>query len=266
MTSEHPRIWFFAGGTFANGRVNLFTRTFMDGMKKTYGDGFRVVEGIYHPWSFFNVLWALTWAQRPFRRPSHRPCMKRALQQLAGKPPSSDKAVTSIRPAAILVGSSYGSVVAAQFGCYLASLIAESRCTSQQNTLAGTSINRQSATGHSSSLPSSLILLLGTTVLSVRSDLYLELEKYRQQGIIREIIYERLQDEGDNAAGLAGRSRVTAYMKALGIVFPWVTFRYKPPSFLNQHPVRGHIHQRRAHSREKADHFMREIDSVLKGW
>ncbi len=263
MDEAHPKIWFFAGGTFANGRINLFTRSFIGNMTERYGERFGVVEGIYHPWSFFNVLWALTWAQRPFRRPFSRPYMTRALEQITANSRDFDQSGKGEKSGVILVGSSYGSVVAAQFGCFLASLISRSTIMNPAGSSIPQQVRAKADFLNRGTLPQSFSLVLGTTVLSERSDLFLKLLAFQKQGIIREIVYHRLQDEGDNAAGLAGRSRVTAYLKALGIVFPWVTFRYRPPSFLNQHPVKGHIHQRRANSKEKAEDFMKEIDRLL---
>jgi len=232
-----PHIWFFAGGTFANGRTNAFTATFIGEAANQYGDRFRVVEGIYHKWSFFNVLWALTWAQRPFRHPERRKYMQKAIKQISFDGETLDSSNLSTH--AIMIASSYGSVVAAQFGVFLGQMI------------------RNKKTGLKT-----FDLLLGTTVLSPESDLFKQLVQLRSEGIIRKLLYHEMQDEGDNAAGLAGRNRLTAYLKALGIVFPWLTIRYSGPSFLNQHPQKGHIHQRRAHSTEKAMDFLRVLENM----
>ncbi len=129
----------------------------------------------------------------------------------------------------VITSSSSGSIVAAQLACYLA----------EKNM----NLDYFSKPFH---------LVLGASMVSPESDLYQKLLHYRNKGLIGIILHDEIQDEDDNSFGVGGKTRREAYRNALGITFPFLSGRYKSPSFLNTHPEKGHIHRRRSMTAEKA--------------
>ncbi|HBB92911.1 MAG TPA: hypothetical protein DC042_14655 [Bacteroidales bacterium] len=227
------QIWFFAGGDHGKGSPNLFTRSFIRLMDDRYGPNFRVVEGIYNRYPFLNVFWALGHAQRQEPRPDKIRLLKEPYQQIVSVMERQDTGL-------FLISSSYGSVVAAQTACYLA---------------------REIKSGKLISLP--FHVALGASMISKKSELYKQLMQYQADGIIAKIVFDELQDEGDNSIGLGGTSRIKAYLHALGICFPFLTWKYSGPSFLNTNPETGHLHRRRAQTLEKAEDFMRIMEKMV---
>jgi hypothetical protein len=230
------QIWFFAGGDYGKGAPNLFTGSFIRLMHEVYNPNFRVVEGIYNRYPFLNVFWALGHAQRQVPGPDQIRLLREAYQQIVSVPESRNSEL-------FLVSSSYGSVVAAQTACYLA---------------------REIKKGQIFNLP--FHVALGASMISKKSELYRQLLKYQDEGIIGKIIFDELQDEGDNSIGLGGTSRLKAYLHALGICFPFLTWKYSGPSFLNTNPKTGHLHRRRSQTLEKAEDFMRVMEKMVAGY
>jgi hypothetical protein len=173
-----------------------------------------------------NVIWALYRAQYPIKHPEKNRIVSSSIQQIISEPLTATSQLT-------LVSSSYGSVVAAQAACYLA------KKQIHENILRGP-----------------FNVALGASMVSKESALYRKLLWYQEKGIIGSIIYDELQDEGDNSNGLGGTSRIGAYLNGLGICFPYLTWKFKGPSFLNDDPVNGHVHRVRSHSVQKAKDFL----------
>ena len=223
------RFFFFAGGDHREGGGNAFTSKFISYLTEILKYRFSVIKGIYHHWPIMNVIWALYRAQEPVKYPWKNKIISSAVNQIIS-------GSQGVKSQLILVSSSYGSVVAAQAACCLAE-----RQTGDK--LLGKPFN----------------LALGASMVSKQSGLYRKLQYYQEKGIIGTIIYDELQDTGDNSNGLGGQTRFEAYTNALGICFPFLTRKFDGPSFLNTDPVSGHLHRVRAQSEQKAKDFLRVI-------
>lgn len=226
-------IWFFAGGDHGKGDLNLFTGSFINFMTERYGSGFRLISGIYNRYPFLNVVWGLTHAQKPLKANTKNRILHTSCRQILSDHNRNQSGVH-------IVSSSYGSVVAAQVACCLA---------------------RKMETGKLETIP--LNVALGATMISKHSLLYKALADYHKKGFIKKLVYDELQDAGDNAMGIGGQTRFGAYLRGFGICFPFLTLKYKGPSFLNKNPKTGHLHRKRAQSVEKARDFMRVMDGFV---
>lgn len=223
------RFFFFAGGDYVEGEGNAFTANFIQYFSNILGPQFSVIKGIYQSPPLMNVIWALSRAQSPVSNPFRNRILASSFNQILSDPQSSSERL-------VIVSSSYGSVVAAQTACMLAERHRQENFLSQPFDLA-----------------------LGASMVSKKSRLYQKLTSYQEQGIIGTIIYDELQDEGDNSNGIGGRTKFEAYTNGLGICFPFLTRKYSGPSFLNNHPVSGHLHRVRAQSVQKAKDFVQVI-------
>jgi hypothetical protein len=96
-------------------------------------------------------------------------------------------------------------------------------------------------------------------MISKESEIFRKLVGYQKKGIIGKIIYDDLQDEGDSSNGVGGTSRRQAWTNAFGLIFPVLSRKFSGPSFLNTHPVKGHLHRRRSHTVQKALDFVEII-------
>jgi hypothetical protein len=222
------KVWFFAGGETRDDKFNVFTGSFIRLMKVILEADFDFVKGIFKQSAAGNVLWALNNAQKPDHDPAGRKIFATAFRQIT----------ESVSPESRLtiISSSTGSVVAAQTACYLAM---ENR-------------NRKI-------LNKPFNLVLGASMISPQSDLYKQLIKYQQDGMIGTILHDEVQDEGDNSFGVGGLSRSEAYRNAFGLMFPFLSVKYASPSFLNSNPVSGHIHRKRSNTVQKAMDYINII-------
>jgi hypothetical protein len=223
------RFFFFAGGNHRGDGANAFTAGFIKYLTQILDKRFSVVMGIYHPRAIKNVIWALNHAQEPEKFPDRDKIISTAVNQIIADPQSGTAEIT-------LASSSYGSVVCAQAGCYLARLQQEKSFLSRPFNIA-----------------------LGASMVSKESGLFKKLQYYQTRGIINTIISDELDDEGDNTRGIGGCTRTRAYLNGLGICFPYLTRKFQGPSFLNRNPHSGHLHWKRAKSIEKANDFLRII-------
>jgi hypothetical protein len=223
------KVWFFAGGETTDNRFNMFTGSFIRLMKQILEDNFEFIRGIYFKSPMMNVIWALNNAQRPLTKPESDKITSAAFRQIinAGVSPDNQLVITS---------SSSGSVVAAQTACYLA-------LKNRDNYYFNNPFH----------------LVLGASMISKHSELFRQLVQYQREGTIGTIIYDEVQDKGDNSAGVGGMSRAEAYGNAFGIMFPRLSRKYNGPSFLNAHPEKGHIHRKRANSVQKAIDYINVI-------
>jgi len=223
------RFVFFAGGDHREGEGNAFTANFIKYLTDILGYRFSVIKGIYHSRPLMNVVWALNHAQEPEKYPHRNRIISSSVNQIIDDPLTANSELT-------ILSSSYGSVVAAQAACYLAERQLNENLLSQPFNVA-----------------------LGASMVSKKSGLYRKLLFYQERGIIRTIIYDELQDFGDNSNGIGGSTRLEGYTNGLGICFPFLTRKFKGPSFLNTNPVTGHLHRVRAQSVQKAKDFLRTI-------
>jgi hypothetical protein len=253
MTSETKnkyKVLFFAGGETHDNKFNIFTGSFIKLMRQILEDDFEFIRGIYYKSAMMNVIWALNNAQKPIEEPENHKVTLAAFRQIisAGLSPETQVIITS---------SSSGTIVAAQTACYLALK------------------NRNNIYFHKP-----FHLVLGASMLSSESDLFKQLLHYQKEGTIGTIIHDEIQDADDNSAGVGGKTKREAYSNAFGLMIPLLSKKYSGPSFLNAHPLKGHIHRKRSKTVQKAldyidiilvrhklagDHYKIKAESVIKG-
>jgi len=224
-----PMIWFFAGGETRDDKFNVFTGSFIRLMSEIAESQFDFVKGIYFSSPVMNVAWALNNAQRPIRPGLKNKITETAFRQMISNGYCPDTQL-------VIVSSSSGSVVAAQTACYLAE------------------VNRERLF-----FKKPVHLALGATMISKESELYRRLKVYQGDGLLGKIIYDELQDEGDDSAGIGSISRGKAWSNAFGLMFPVFSKKFKSPSFLNTHPQKGHVHRKRSQTVQKAIDFINVI-------
>jgi hypothetical protein len=216
------KVWFFGGAETGDNKFNVFTGSFIRLMKEILHEDFEFITGIYYKMPLVNVLFALNNAQRPARTGKYRRIVRAAFNQIveSGLAPNTRLIITS---------SSSGSIVAAQTACYLAE-------KNRNNVYFSKPFH----------------LVLGASMVSPESELFKKLLHYQKIGTIGTIIHEEVQDEGDTSFGIGGVTRLQAFTNAFGIIAPFLTRKYKGPSFLNTDPEKGHIHRRRSFTVQKA--------------
>jgi hypothetical protein len=219
-------VCFFGGGETADNKFNCFTGSFIRLLSEILEDNFIFIKGIYYSVPALNVIWGLNHGQKPVNRPEKNRIISSALEQLIPEKINSDVQL-------IILSSSAGSIVAAQVACLLAKENIDKKYYMKP-----------------------FHLVLGTTFISKESDLWGRLIYYQESGMIGTIILDELQDEGDSINGAAGCSRTEAWSNAFGLICPWFSRKFTPPSFLNTHPVKGHIHRRRSQTVQKAIDFI----------
>jgi hypothetical protein len=220
-------VWFFAGGeTTKDNKFNVFTTSFIRFMKQIMDKDFNYIKGIYFRMPMMNVIWALNHAQKPIDSHREKGIPVVAFLQILSSGFNSSTEV-------IIVSSSTGSICAAQTACYLAE-------KNRENCLAAKPFH----------------LALGSSLISKKSKLFQRLESYQKEGLIGKIIYDDLQDEGDNIVGIGGATKREAWRNAFGLILPFFSRKFKGPSFLNTHPKKGHFHRRRSQTVRKALDFI----------
>jgi hypothetical protein len=230
LITKKYKVWFFAGGETKDDKFNIFTGSFIRLMKEIFGEDFDYIRGIFHSTPMMNVIWALNNAQKPASGERRAKKSITAFRQIINGNLDPDTQI-------IIISSSSGSVVAAQSACYLA------RMNSKRKYLR-----------------KPFHLVLGASMISPDSELFQQLLKYQNEGIIGTILHDEVQDEGDNSFGVGGTSKSEAYANAFGLMMPFFRRKFSGPSFLNMHPVNGHIHRRRSQSVQKAYDY---IDIIL---
>ena len=224
------KVWFFAGAETRDNKFNTFTGSFIKLMKEILGEDFDYIRGVFYNTNIMNVIWALNNAQKPVKEPGSNRITSSSLRQIISNGYDRDSQL-------IITSSSSGSIVAAQTACYLAEENRQQRYFSKP-----------------------FHLVLGASMVNHKSALFKRLLHYQEDGLIGTIIHDEIQDKDDNAYGVGGITRFEAYRNALGISFPFMSARYKGPSFLNTHPENGHIHRKRSMTVQKALDY---IDIIL---
>ena len=224
------KVWFFAGAETRDNQFNTFTGSFIRLMKEILGEEFDYIKGVFYNSNIMNVIWALNNAQKPVMDPSDNKITSSSFNQITSNGYDRDSQL-------VITSSSSGSIVAAQLACYLAS---------------------KNRNGEYFSKPFHVVL--GASMVSHESQLFSHLLHYQKDGLIGTILHDEISDKDDNAYGVGGASRLEAYRNALGIAFPFLSTRYKGPSFLNTHPEKGHIHRKRSMTVQKALDY---IDIIL---
>jgi hypothetical protein len=222
-------VWFFAGGETRDNKFNVFTGSFIRLMKQILEQDFDYIKGIYFTTPMMNVAWALNNSQKPIINPGKNRIIDVAFRQLISNSYSPDTQL-------IIVSSSTGSVIAAQIACYLAE-------KNENNLL----------------FKKPFHLALGSTMISTHSTLFKQLIHYQSKGHIGKLIHNELQDEGDNSTGAGSTSRFRAWFNAIGLMAPYLSWKYKGPSFLNTHPENGHLHRKRSQTVQKAIDYIHVI-------
>jgi len=231
------KLWFFAGGETRDDKFNIFTGSFIRLMKKIMGEDFEFIKGIYFKSPMMNVIWALNNAQQPIANLENEKVFMTAFRQIID-------AALSPETQLIITSSSSGSIVAAQTACYLA----------QKNR-------------NNVYFRKPLHLVLGASMISPKSDLFKQLIHYQKEGTIGIILHDEVQDDGDSSMGVGGTSRLEAYRNAFGLMLPFLSKKFKGPSFLNTNRETGHIHRRRSQTVQKAFDYINIIlvDHKLAG-
>jgi len=220
-------FFFIPGGAYyGKHSPNAFTRTYCGCMNELFGEDFTIIDKPVSKASISNVAWALSKGQKPMRKPERNKKTVIAFRSIIEALHNQTTDIT-------IVSSSFGTALTAQVGITLADYFSQTADNQPE-------IN----------------LILGASMVSKESQLYQKLEELRKEGIITNIIYDELQDEGDSVTGMCGRSRVGAFARGLRMSF--VIFgKYKgQPSILNNNPNTGHLHLQRAQSEEKAENFL----------
>ena len=220
------RVVFFAGGETRDDKFNIFTGNFIDCLSKIMGNRFSLIKGIYFRYPMFNVAWGLNNAQYPMNKPDRNRITSAALRQLI---PENNTTDTTL----IIISSSAGSIIAAQAACYLVNENLKNKYYTRP-----------------------FHLVLGTNFISKESDLFKTLISHQKSNSIGQILFDELQDEGDSVYQAGGKTRMEAWKNAFGLILPWFSKKYSPPSFLNTHPVKGHLHRRRSQSVKKVEEFI----------
>jgi len=222
-------VAFFAGGETRDNLFNIFTGSFIKFLSQLFEENFTLVKGIYFRFPMLNVIWALNNAQKPVENPEKNKITSAAFEQLACEKNNSSDIL-------IILSSSSGGIVAAQTACYLA----------QENLKNSYYINP-------------FHVAIGTSFISKKSDLFLKLLEYQRKGVIGKIIFDDLQDKEDSINGIGGQSRKEAWSNAFGLMFPFISKKFKRPSFLNTNHEKGHYHRRRSQTVQKAKDFIEVI-------
>ena len=223
------KVFFFAGAETIQNSYNRFTGSFIRLMTEIFHDDFSVISKINFRWPGMNVLWALNNAQKPVSDPENQKITNLAFKQITGALLSPDTQI-------IIISSSSGSVIAAQVACLLA----------QKNR-------------KSEYCEKPFHLVLGASMVSPESELFLKLKDFQTEGSIGAILHDEVQDEGDTSVGVGGKSRFESYRNAFGLMFPFFSGRYKGPSFLNTNAETGHIHRKRSKTVQKAIDYVQII-------
>ncbi|MCU0457646.1 MAG: hypothetical protein MUE37_00955 [Bacteroidales bacterium] len=231
-------FFFIPGGAY-HGKYspNAFTRTYCSIMKDLMGEDFTIIDEAVSRSCVRNVAWALSRGQKPMRNPERNEKTEKVFMTILGALHDETSDIN-------IVSSSFGTALTAQVGIMLADYFIK--------------------TGRE--IPD-INLVMGSSMISKESKLYCKLEEFRKEGILTTLIYDELQDPGDNVTGMCGKSRVCAFARGLRMSF--VIFgKYKgQPSILNNNPQTGHLHLQRAQSEEKAEKFLEVtlIDYALAG-
>jgi len=110
---EKYKVWFFAGAETRDDRFNMFTGSFIRLMKEILANDFDYIRGVSYSSNIGNVIWALNNAQKPIVDPDNHYITSSSLKQIISKGYCRDSQL-------VITSSSSGSIVAAQFACYLA--------------------------------------------------------------------------------------------------------------------------------------------------
>jgi hypothetical protein len=223
---EKIKVWFFAGAETRDDKFNVFTGSFIRLMREIFGNEFGLITGVFYSTNMRNVAWALNNSQKPFSFPDGNKFVSNAVKQIVKNGYTPDTRL-------ILVSSSAGSVMAAQTACYLA----------EMNS--GKLFFRKP-----------VHIALGASMVSVKSQLFRKLVELQEEEQVGSLIHDDLQDDGDSSTGAGSTSRFRAWMNAIGLMLPWISWKHSGPSFLNIHPVNGHIHRRRSQTIHKALDFI----------
>jgi hypothetical protein len=224
------KVWFLAGAETRDDRFNKFTGSFIRLMKEILNEDFDYIKGVFFNSNLANVIWALNNAQKPILYPANDRIISGAFMQIISKGYDRDRQI-------IIISSSSGSIVAAQLSHFIASKNSKKTYFTEP-----------------------FHLVLGSSMIASKSELYRNLIQFQNEGIIGTIVHDEIQDDDDNTRGIGGVTRFEAYRNALGVAFPYLSRRYRRPSFLNTHPVNGHIHRKRSMSLDKAIDY---IDIIL---
>jgi hypothetical protein len=216
------------GGYYGRHAPNTFTVTISSYLEGLLGADFKIIEEPISKLAVSNVVWALFHGQQPIRNPEKNRKVSLAFNKIIA-----DK--TNQAGQINIIASSFGSVLASQVAIKLARHYESDPFQPEIN------------------------LIFGASMVNKESALFQELKKLQQKGLINKIVYDELQDPGDNVTGMCGKSKVQAFSNTFRITFVFGGNYLGQPSILNNHPYKGHIHLQRAQSMDKGKEFVRVI-------
>lgn len=232
------QVFYFIPGAayFSNHPPNIFSTTMCSYLCGLLEEDFKVIQEPLSKNSFSNVCWALYYGQYPIRNPERNHKVVVAFNRILSDTLNQPDEIT-------IISSSFGTVLASQLVLQV--------FRHYQYQPSQPKVN----------------LILGASMVCRESPLFRELLKLREEGFISLIVYDELQDEGDNVTGMCGKTRVEAFANALKITFVLDRNHRGQPSILHSHPTKGHIHWKRAQSVKKGRDFVRVIliDHELAG-
>lgn len=210
---DGKKVYFFPGAGYDDNaeKQKAFTRTFISLMSQLLPDNFEVIEEAHEDRNVGqNVAWAVSNSSMPIKNINKNDVLRNSVDAIS----NDFKDAVPGEPLNI-VGSSYGSVVAAQTALYIA----------QNKDKLGISKETQ------------ISVTLISSPVNQDSKLYEELTK---AGV--KIIYKEVQDPNDNVTGLGGTNPIEAWQNALNIALE------EDPSILSSQ----HTHNQRADDPTKA--------------
>lgn len=230
LVENHQVFYFFpGGGYYGRHSPNTFTYTFCCYMEALLENEFVVVTEPISRITAGNVVWALWYGQKPLSQPQKNKKARLAFERIMSEPHPKNGQI-------IIISSSYGTTLAAQ------------------TAIAVADYYRQAGLE-----PPKINLFFGASMISKKSKLFRKLEELRAEGVIGLIVYDELQDVGDNVTGMCGNSKLGAFLKAFEMAWVFVENYQGQPSILNNHPYHGHIHHQRAQSIDKGKEFVSVI-------
>jgi len=216
IDKDGKKVYFFPGLKYDPNNLKKFTKTFIRVMSGALGKKDFSTVTVGHRNVPQNLQWQADHGSIPISNLKDDKVLRKSVKFV-----TDDFHKCNQGEPLNLVGSSYGSVVAAQTALYIAKNRDNLKISSETE----------------------ISVTLITSAVSKTSPLYKALIN---AGVT--VIYDEVQDEGDNVTGIAGNTPEEGAQNTVGITLPWLSKKYSGPSILSDE----HIHNQRADDPEKA--------------
>jgi hypothetical protein len=238
-TANSIQRFYYIPGAYYYGKQapNIFNITLCSYLEGLLGNDFKIIDEPLSQLPLANVGWALLHGQQPVRHPDKNRKVRLAFNRIIIDD------TTGQTDQITIISSSFGSVLASQLAIKLARHY------------------------ESEAFQPEINLIFGASMVNKDSALFQELIKLQQKGLINYIVYDELQDPGDNVTGMCGKSMLQAFSNAFRMTCVFGGNYLGQPSILNNHPYKGHIHWQRAQSAKKGKDYVQLllIDKELAG-